>query len=115
MNTTLTRTTIAAALFAVAASVAAQEVDRPVAVILVGVPDHLRAHIEEKARAGPTALRRYLDRTRHIHGLRFEVTVKPEDQSTMNKGAPPREPGKVAEISDTMPAGSREERRGPAR
>ena len=101
MNTNLTRIILAATLFAVAASVAAQEVEKPVAVILVGVPDHLRAHIEEKAKAGPTALRRYLDRTRHVHGLRFEVTVKPEDQSTMAKGAPPQAPSKVAEASDT--------------
>jgi len=67
-----------AALSVAATSAVAQEAETPVAVNIEGMPDHLRARIEEKAQQGVTELRRYLDSTKHIHGLRVELVVKPK-------------------------------------
>jgi hypothetical protein len=85
MNTNLTRTILAAALFAIAPIASAQDAERPVAVKTDGLPDHLRARIEEKAQQGPTALIRYVNSTRHIHNLRVEMIVKPDDGAPIAK------------------------------
>ena len=82
MNTNLIRTMVAATLSAVATSVAAQEAEEPVAVNTDGMPDHLKVRVEEAAKQGPTALRRYLDSTRHIHNIRMMAIVMPEPQRT---------------------------------
>ena len=65
-----------AAFSVLATSAVAQDVEPPVAVRTEGLPDHLRARIEEKAQHGITELSRYIDSTRHIHGLRVEFVVK---------------------------------------
>ena len=49
--------------------------EAPIAVYTEGLPEPLRLRLEEKAREGPTALIRYLQRTRHIYNLRFEEIV----------------------------------------
>ena len=72
-----------AALSVVATSAIAQEAEPPVAVRTEGVPDHLRARVEEKAQHGVTELRRYLDSTKHIHGLRVEFVVKAGEFQTL--------------------------------
>ena len=79
MNTNLIRTLIAASFFAAAAPVLAQEAEKPVAVKTDGLPGHVRARIEAKAQEGPTALIRYINSTRHIHNLRVEMVVVPEE------------------------------------
>jgi len=70
-------------LHVVAISVAAtssmvQGAEPAVAVNTAGMPDYLRARVEAKAQQGVTELRRYLDSTKHIHGLRVELVVKPK-------------------------------------
>jgi hypothetical protein len=82
MKTNFTKSVLAAALFATALSAAAQEAEPPVAVITDGLPDHVRVRVEEKAQQGHTALRRYIYSTRHIHNLRIEMIVKPDDGTT---------------------------------
>jgi len=84
-----------AALSVLATSAVAQDAEPPVAVATDGLADHVRARVEEKAQQGITELRRYLDRTRHIHGLRVELVVKP-DQSE----AAANELDKLAERSE---------------
>jgi hypothetical protein len=98
MKTNAARFVLAIATFVVAASATAQEAERPVNVTTDGLPDHLRARIEEKAKQGPTALIRYVNGTRHIHNLRVEFIVKPDDPSAMAKVA--REPRKLADSTD---------------
>ena len=71
----MNRLHVAAISVAVTSSVA-QASEPPVAVNTAGMPDYLRARIEEKARQGVTELRRYLDSTKHIHGLRVELVAK---------------------------------------
>ena len=98
MNTNLIRTTVAATLLAVATSIAAQEAERPVAVNTDGMPDHLKVRVEEAAKQGTTALRRYLDSTRHIYNIRMIAIVKPEPQGTPM--VMQEEPAKVADLSE---------------
>ena len=68
-----------AAISVAATSAVAQDAEPPVAVTTEGMPDHLRARVEEKAQNGITELRRYLDSTKHIHGLRVELVVKADE------------------------------------
>jgi hypothetical protein len=96
MKTNFTKSVLVAVLFATALSAAAQEAEPPITVITEGLPDHVRARVEEKAQQGHTALRRYLQSTRHIHNLRMEVIVKPDDgAATVAKVS--KEPAKVAD------------------
>jgi hypothetical protein len=89
---------VAAAAFVVSTSAFAQEAEKPVTVKTDGLPDHVRARIEEKAQKGLTELTRYVNSTRHIHNLRVEFIVKPEDASTTAKVS--AEPSKVAERAE---------------
>ena len=98
MNTNFTRTILAAALIAVASSAAAQEGEKPVSVKTDGLPDHVRVRIEEKAQQGPTALIRYVNSTRHIHNLRVEMIVRPDDGTPLAKVS--KDSSKVAERSE---------------
>jgi hypothetical protein len=71
----------AAALFAIAGVAVAQEPEGPVAVNVEGLPQSLRIRIEEKAKEGPEALIRYLNRTRHLHQLRPEEIIKAREEA----------------------------------
>ena len=73
----------------------AREVEPPVPVNLDNVPSHLRARIADKAREGLPALRRYLQVTQGIHGVRIENVVRWEEYEAMAKAA--REETKVAD------------------
>jgi hypothetical protein len=86
---------LAVATLVVAPSAFAQEAEKPVAVNTVGLPDHLKARIEEKAQEGPTALIRYINNTRHIHNLRVEMIVLPEGTAPAQSVS--KESEKVAE------------------
>jgi hypothetical protein len=86
MKTSLMSCLRIAALSMAATSALAQE-EAPVAVNTGGLPDHLRARIEEKAQHGVSELRRYLDSTKHIHGLRVDVVVKSGDSRALAKAA----------------------------
>jgi len=82
----ITHHLVAASLFAIAGVAVAQQPEAPVAVNVEGLPQDIRARIEEKAKEGPTALIRYLQRTRHIHHLRPEDVIKaPEDTRAAGK------------------------------
>ena len=94
MKTSLTKHLFAAATLALATSAFAQDAGKPVSVITDGLPDHLKARIQEKAQQGATALIRYVNGTRHIHNLRVEMIVKPDDPSTVAKVS--KEPTKLA-------------------
>jgi len=72
-----------AALSLAATSAVAQEAEFPVAVNTEGLPDHVRARIEDKAQNGITELRRYLDSTKHIRVLRVELVVKQGDTQAL--------------------------------
>ena len=50
--------------------------DSPVPVNLKGLAPHVAKRVAEKAREGSTALRRYLERTRMIHGLHWSDVVR---------------------------------------
>jgi hypothetical protein len=95
MKTNLTKHLLAAAILVLATSAFAQDAEKPINVSTDGLPDHVKARILEKAQQGPTALIRYVNSTRHIHNLRVEMIVKPDDAATMAKVV--REPSKVAE------------------
>lgn len=71
----------AAALFAIAGVALAEEPEAPVAVNVEGLPRELRVRIEEKAKEGPSAVIRYLQRTYHLHHLRAEDIIKPAEAS----------------------------------
>jgi hypothetical protein len=71
----MNRLHVAAISVAVTSSMA-QASEPAVAVNTAGMPDYLRARVEAKAQQGVTELRRYLDSTKHIHGLRVEFVVK---------------------------------------
>jgi hypothetical protein len=96
MKTNTTRLILATAAFA-AFSAAAEHAEKPVAVNTQGMPDHLKARIEKEAQQGPTALRRYLDSTRHIHNIRMESIVVPDERTPMVKE---KEPSKVADRTE---------------
>jgi hypothetical protein len=98
MKTNTTKLTLAVAAFSVATSAFAQEAEKPVNVNTQGLPDHLKARIEQKAQEGQTSLIRYLNSTRHIHNLRVEFIVKPDDPAAMAKAK--GEPRKVADRSE---------------
>ena len=87
-----------AALSVAATSAVAQEAEPPVAVKTEGLPVYLRVRIEEKAQHGVTELRRYLDSTKHIHGLRVEFIVKPGEYKTLAEAR--EENRKLAELSE---------------
>jgi urease gamma subunit len=99
MNTLTSKHLVAATLFALCGTVAAQEAEKPVAVNTDGMPAQLRARVEEKAKEGPTAVIQYINRTRHIHNLRADQVIKPEPSSAVAKGA--QDGTRVAERSDT--------------
>ena len=94
---TNTKLFIAAASRVVATSAVAQEAEKPVRVKTDGMPEYLKVRIEAAAQQGPTALRRYLDSTRHIHNIRMESIVKEEPRTTMVKQG---EPAKLADRSE---------------
>ena len=85
MNSNFMHCLRVAALSVAATSALAQEAESPVAVNTEGLPDHVRARIEEKAQHGITELRRYLDSTKHIHGLRTEFVVKSGESQALAK------------------------------
>ena len=86
----ITHHLVAASLFAIAGVAVAQQPEAPVAVNVEGLPQDIRARIEEKAKEGPTALIRYLQRTRHIHHLRPLGNIKCLIASHPGLGAGPR-------------------------
>jgi hypothetical protein len=98
MKTNLTKHLLAAATLVFATSALAQDAEKPVNVITDGLSPQLKARIQEKAQQGPTALIRYVNGTRHIHNLRVEMIVKPDDAATVAKVT--KEPSKVAERSE---------------
>lgn len=85
MKTKITKYVVAAALFVVAGSALAEEARRPVAVNTDGLPDHLRIRIEEKAKQGPDALRRYLESVRHIYDVRMDLIVRNDEPAAVAK------------------------------
>ena len=94
MKTNLMKQLLAAATLVFATSAFAQDAEKPVNVNTDGLPDHLNARIQEKAQQGRTALIRYVNSTRHIHNLRVEMIVKPDDAAAVAKGS--KEPTKLA-------------------
>ena len=93
MKTKIAKHVVAAALLVLAGSALAEEARRPVAVNTDGLPDHLRIRIEEKAKQGPDALRRYLESVRHIYDVRMDLIVKNDEPAAVAKAG---EPSKVA-------------------
>jgi hypothetical protein len=85
MKTNLTKHLLAAATLVLATSAFAQDAEKPVNVNTDGLPDHLKARLQEKAQQGPTALIRYVNSTRQIHNLRVEMIVKPDDAAVVAK------------------------------
>jgi hypothetical protein len=98
MNSRLTQHLIAASLLALAGSVGAQEAEKPVAVNVEGMPAHLSARLQEKAKQGPTAVIQYINRTRHIHNLRADAVIKPEEASNVARAG--KDETLVAERTD---------------
>ena len=87
MKTTITKLILAAAALVVAGTAAAQ-IEAPVQVKtdVPWVPAHMRAPLEAKALEGPTALMRYVNRTRTMgYPVRVEdIVVTPEDMARIN-------------------------------
>jgi hypothetical protein len=98
MKTNPTTHLFAAATVVLATSAFAQEAEKPVAVKTDGLPDYLKTRIEERARQGYGALRRYLQSTSHIHNVRIESIVKRDDDSA--NIAKKEEPRKVADRAE---------------
>jgi hypothetical protein len=89
MNTNVTRIILTAASIIVAGSVAAQQPEAPVRITTEGLPTHMRDRLEQKAQEGPTALIRYVNRTRMMgYQIRVEdIVVTPEDLARMAAAA----------------------------
>ena len=81
---------------ALAGIAVAGETVRPVPVNLEGVPHHLRARIEARANEGLPSLRRYLQSTQHLHGVRIEQVVRWDEMAAMANAS--REEARVADI-----------------
>jgi hypothetical protein len=69
---------IALSCLAFAGAVCAQQAEAPVAVNTDGMPHSLRARLEAKAQEGPTAVIRFINRTRNIHQLRAQDVIRPD-------------------------------------
>ena len=72
MNANAARAILAVALVALATIARADETEPPVAVNVEGLRPQVAERVRAHAAQGETALRRYLERTRHIHEVRIE-------------------------------------------
>ena len=64
MNLKSNHCLLATAAFVITGSVFAQEPEQPVNVDVEGLPSHVAGKVQDKAKQGPTELRRFVNRTR---------------------------------------------------
>jgi hypothetical protein len=97
------RLATAAALVTFATGAFAQEAKR-VAVKTAGLSPFVAKAIDEKAAQGVDELRRYVERTRMIHGLYIPDLVREEDGAIEQAKAIPAEEAPVVAKQQAMPA-----------
>jgi hypothetical protein len=97
------RLATAAALATLATSAFAQEARR-VAVKTTGLSPFVAKAVDEKAAQGVDELRRYVERTRMIHGLYIPDLVREEDGAIEQAKAVPAEEAPVVAKQQAVPA-----------